>query len=128
ALKNEYVVLSAHVDHLGIGEPIGGDRIYNGAMDDGSGSALLLDMAANLKAHPEKLRRSILFVFVTAEEKGLLGSKYFAARPTVDPKSIVADVNVDMFLPIVPLKVLRVLGLTDSDLGDRARRIAQSLG
>jgi Zn-dependent M28 family amino/carboxypeptidase len=128
ALKNEYVVLSAHVDHLGIGEPIGGDRIYNGAMDDGSGSALLLDMAANLKAHPEKLRRSILFVFVTAEEKGLLGSKYFAAHPTVEPKSMVADVNVDMFLPIVPLKVLRVLGLTDSDLGDRARAIAQSLG
>jgi Zn-dependent M28 family amino/carboxypeptidase len=128
ALKNECVVLSAHVDHLGIGEPINGDRIYNGAMDDGSGSALLLDMAANLEAHPEKLRRSILFVFVTAEEKGLLGSKYFAAHPTVEPKSMVADVNVDMFLPIVPLKVLRVLGLTDSDLGDRARRIAQALG
>jgi Zn-dependent M28 family amino/carboxypeptidase len=125
-LKNEYVVLSAHIDHLGIGEPIDGDRIYNGAMDDGSGSALLLDMAASLKA--ERPRRSILFVFVTAEEKGLLGSKYFAAHPTVDAKAMVADVNVDMFLPIVPLKVLRVLGLTDSDLGDRARAIAQSLG
>jgi Zn-dependent M28 family amino/carboxypeptidase len=127
-LKNEYVVLSAHVDHLGIGEPIDGDRVYNGALDNGSGSALLLDMAASLKAHPETLRRSILFVFVTAEEKGLLGSKYFAAHPTVDPRSIVADVNVDMFLPIVPLKVLRVLGLTESDLGDRARSIAGSLG
>src|SRR5262249_15410672 len=70
-LKNEYVVLSAHLDHLGIGEPIGGDRIYNGAMDDGSGSAVLLDMATNLKS--EKLRRSVLIAFVTAEEKGLLG-------------------------------------------------------
>ncbi len=127
-LKNEYVVLSAHIDHLGIGEPINGDRIYNGAMDDGSGSALLLDMAASVKAHPEKLRRSVLFVFVTAEEKGLLGSKYFAAHPTVDPKALVADINVDMFLPIVPLKVLRVLGLTDSDLGDRAGEIAQTFG
>jgi Zn-dependent M28 family amino/carboxypeptidase len=127
-LKNEYVVLSAHIDHIGIGEPINGDRIYNGAMDDGSGSALLLDMAASLKEHPEKIRRSILFVFVTAEEKGLLGSKYFAAHPTVDSKSIVADINVDMFLPIVPLKVLRVQGLTDSDLGDRAREIAQAHG
>ena len=127
-LKNEYVVLSAHIDHIGIGEPINGDRIYNGAMDDGSGSALLLDMAVSFKEHPEKIRRSILFVFVTAEEKGLLGSKYFAAHPTVDSKSIIADINVDMFLPIVPLTVLRVQGLTDSDLGDRAREIAQAHG
>ena len=126
SLKDEYVVLSAHLDHVGIGEPINGDRIYNGAMDNGSGSALALDMAASFKKTPEKLRRSILLVLVTGEEKGLLGSKYFAAHLTVPPKSIVADVNVDMFLPIVPLKVLRVLGLDDSDLGDRARQIAQS--
>ena len=97
-------------------------------MDNGSGSALLLDTAASLKKNPEKQRRSILFVFVTGEEKGLLGSKYFAAHPTVPAKSLVADVNVDMFLPIVPLKILRVLGLDDSDLGDRAREIAQSQG
>ena len=133
ALKDEVVVLSAHVDHVGIGEPIDGDRIYNGAMDDGSGSALLLDMAASLAAsargaHAERPRRSILFAFVTAEEKGLLGSKYFAAHPTVAPQSIVADVNVDMFLPIVPLKVLKVEGIAESDLGDRAVAIARSLG
>ena len=128
ALKNEYVVLSAHIDHIGIGEPINGDRIYNGAMDDGSGTALLLDMAENLKAHPEKLRRSVLFVIVTAEEKGLLGSKYFAAHPTLDAKSLVADINTDMFLPILPPKVLRMQGLADSDLGDRAAAIAQSFG
>ena len=127
-LKDEFVVLSAHLDHIGIGEPINGDRIYNGAMDNGSGSALLLDMAASFKKNPEKLRRSILLVLVTGEEKGLLGSKYFAAHPTVAPKSIVADVNVDMFLPIVPLKLLTVLGLDDSDLGNRTREIAQSLG
>jgi Zn-dependent M28 family amino/carboxypeptidase len=126
ALKDEYVVLSAHLDHIGIGEPINGDRIYNGAMDNGSGSALTLDMAASFKTHPEKLRRSILLVLVTGEEKGLLGSKYFAAHPTVPPKSIVADINVDMFLPIVPLKLLTVLGVDDSDLGDRVREIAQS--
>jgi Zn-dependent M28 family amino/carboxypeptidase len=128
ALKDEYVVLSAHLDHIGIGEPINGDRIYNGAMDNGSGSALVLDMAASFKKNPEKLRRSILLVLVTGEEKGLLGSKYFAAHPTVPPKSIVADVNVDMFLPIVPLRLLTVLGLDDSDLGDRVREIAQSFG
>jgi Zn-dependent M28 family amino/carboxypeptidase len=127
-LKDEYVVLSAHIDHVGIGAPINGDSIYNGAMDDGSGSALLLDMAASFKKNPEKLRRSILLVFVTGEEKGLLGSKYFAAHPTVPTKSIVADVNVDMFLPIVPLKILRVLGLDESDLGDRVRELAQADG
>jgi Zn-dependent M28 family amino/carboxypeptidase len=85
-------------------------------------------MTVSLKKQPEKLRRSVLFVFVTGEEKGLLGSKYFAAHPTVDPRSIVADLNVDMFLPIVPLKVLRVEGLEESDLGDRAREVAQELG
>jgi Zn-dependent M28 family amino/carboxypeptidase len=127
-LKDEYVVLSAHLDHVGIGEPINGDRIYNGAMDNGSGSALVLDEAASFQAHPAKLRRSILLVLVTAEEKGLLGSKYFAAHPTVPEKSIVADVNVDMFLPIVPLKVLTVQGLAESDLGDRAREVAEKDG
>ena len=126
-LKNEYVVLSAHIDHLGIGEPVNGDRIYNGAMDDGSGTALVLDMAENLKAHPEKLRRSILFVLVTAEEKGLLGSKYFVAHPTIETKSMVADINIDMFLPILPPKVLRTQGLDESDLGDWAAAIEKSL-
>ncbi len=127
-LKNEYVVLSAHIDHVGIGAPINGDKIYNGAMDNASGSALLLDIAAQLKAHPEKLRRSVLFVFVTAEEKGLLGSRYFAGHPTVDIHSIVADINTDMFLPIVPLKTLMVLGIDESTLGARATAIAKEAG
>src|SRR6266571_1602561 len=90
--------------------------------------ALVMDIAASLKSHPEKLQRSILFLLVTAEEKGLLGSKYFAAHPTVAPKSIVADVNVDMFLPIVPLKILKIEGIEESDLGTRAAAIAQSMG
>jgi len=128
SLKDEYVVLSAHLDHVGIGEPINGDKIYNGAMDDGSGSALVLDIADSFKKHPEKLKRSILLILVTGEEKGLLGSKYFAAHPTVPAKSLVADVNADMFLPIVPLRVLTVLGLEESDLGDRAREAAQAVG
>ena len=127
-LKNEYVVLSAHIDHVGIGEPVNGDRIYNGAMDNAAGVAVLLDVAASLKKHPEDLKRSLLFVFVTGEEKGLLGSKYFAAHPTVDPKSMVADINVDMFRPLVPLKLLTVLGLAESDLGDVARQVAESDG
>ena len=128
ALKNEFVVLSAHVDHVGIGAPIGGDKIYNGAMDDGSGTALVLDFAAEIKAHPAKLKRSVLFLLVTAEEKGLLGSKYFAAHPTVPAKTIVADINVDMFLPIAPLKVLRIQGIADSSLGEHAAEVARSFG
>ena len=127
-LKNEYVLLSAHIDHLGIAAPVNGDSIYNGALDNGSGSALLLDIAAHLKAHPEKLRRSVLFVFVTAEEKGLLGSRYFTAHPTVNVRSIVADINADMFLPIVPLKTLLVLGIDESTLGARAVAMADSVG
>jgi Zn-dependent M28 family amino/carboxypeptidase len=128
ALKNEFVVLSAHIDHIGVGEPINGDRIYNGAMDNASGSAVLLDVAASLKKSPEKLRRSLLFVFVTGEEKGLLGSKYFTAHPTVDAKSMVADINIDMFLPIVPLKVLTVYGLQESGVGDVATQAANARG
>jgi hypothetical protein len=127
-LKNEYVVFSAHIDHIGIGEPINGDALYNGAMDNASGSAALLDIAASLKQSPETMKRSLLFVFVTGEEKGLLGSKYFSAHPTVDPHSMVANVNLDMFLPIVPFKVLTVLGLAESDLGETVRDAAQSVG
>jgi Zn-dependent M28 family amino/carboxypeptidase len=128
ALKNEYVVLSAHIDHLGIGEPINGDKIYNGAMDNGSGSALLLDVARSLKADPASHKRSILFVFVCGEEKGLLGSKYFTAHSTVPAKSIVADINTDMFLPLIPLKMLTVYGLQESDLGDIVREVAEAQG
>jgi Zn-dependent M28 family amino/carboxypeptidase len=127
-LSREYVVLSAHIDHLGIGEPINGDAIYNGAMDNGSGSALLLDIASSLKTSPATGKRSLLFVWVTGEEKGLLGSRYFTANPTVDPKSMVANINVDMFLPIVPLKLLTVYGMAESDLGDMARQVAESEG
>jgi Zn-dependent M28 family amino/carboxypeptidase len=128
ALNRQYVVLSAHIDHIGIGEPINGDRIYNGAMDNGSGSALLLDLARSFHKSPVPLKRSILFVWVTAEEKGLLGSKYFAAHPTVEAGSLAADINTDMFLPIVPLKILTIYGLNESSLGDDVRTTAESLG
>lgn len=127
-LAQEYVVLSAHIDHLGIGEPIKGDAIYNGAMDNASGSALLLDIAASLKTWPGTFKRSLLFVWVTGEEKGLLGSRYFTADSTVDAKSMVANINVDMFLPIVPLKLLTFYGMAESDLGDMARQVAESEG
>jgi Zn-dependent M28 family amino/carboxypeptidase len=122
-LKNEYVVVSAHLDHLGIGEPVNGDRIYNGAMDDASGDASLIEIARALKDSGAKPKRSILFLSVTGEEKGELGSQYFAAHPTV-AGSIVADINMDMYLPLFPLKYLEVQGLGESTLGDDVRAVA----
>ncbi len=127
-LKEEYIVFTAHLDHLGIGKPINGDAIYNGAMDNASGVASVLDVAAILKESSTRLRRSVLFVAVTGEEKGLLGSRYFAHLPTVDPQKIVADINIDMILPLYPLKKLTMFGSDESDLGDDAAAVATSLG
>ena len=127
-LASEYVVLSAHIDHIGIGQPINGDRINNGAMDNGSGSALLLEMGRAIAKLPERPKRSVLLVWVTAEEKGLLGSRYFAGHPTVPLSAIVADINTDEFLPIVPFHVLTVYGLAESDLGDRIKRLMAGTG
>jgi hypothetical protein len=97
-------------------------------MDDAAGVATLLDVAAHLKETAPKLKRPVLFLVVTAEEKGLLGSKYFAAHPTVPAASIVADLNSDMFLPLYPLKVLTVYGLEESTLGDDVRALAAAMG
>jgi Zn-dependent M28 family amino/carboxypeptidase len=127
-LKNEYVAMSAHIDHLGIGTPVNGDAIFNGAMDNAAGVASLLDIAAHLKETNAKPKRSILFVAVTGEEKGLLGSQYFAAHPTVPSGSMVADINIDEFLPLFPLKILTVYGLDESTLGDDIRAVARQAG
>ncbi len=126
-LRSEYVAVSAHLDHLGIGAPIHGDRIYNGAMDDASGVATVLDIAHRLKQGPRP-RRSVLFLLFTAEEKGLLGSTYYARRPSVPKNSIVADLNFDMPLPLWPLKTVYAPGQDESTLGDDARTVAQSQG
>jgi Zn-dependent M28 family amino/carboxypeptidase len=122
ALADEFVVLTAHLDHVGIGAAINGDAIYNGAMDNASGIATLLEAAKSVAAGRPK--RSVLFVAVTAEEKGLLGSRYFALHPTVPRDAIVADINMDMFLPLFPMKSVMVLGLDESDLGDDIRVVA----
>ena len=126
--RNEYVVVSAHLDHLGTGEPINGDRIYNGAMDNASGIAAVLEVANALRAAGAKPARSILFLAVTGEENGLLGSRYFAAHPTVPRPSIVANINTDMFLPLFPMKTLMVLGLDESDLGEDIKAAAAAAG
>jgi hypothetical protein len=126
-LKKEYVVISAHLDHLGIGEPVNGDRIYNGAMDDASGDASLIEIARAMRDSGIKPKRSIVFLSVTGEEKGLLGSQYFAAHPTVSG-TIVADFNMDMYLPLFPLKYLEIQGLSESTLGDDVRAVAGQAG
>jgi Zn-dependent M28 family amino/carboxypeptidase len=128
ARRNEYVVLSAHLDHLGIGGAVNGDTIYNGAMDNASGVAAILEIAEELHESGAKPARSILFVAVTGEEKGELGSRYFAAHPTVPAPAMVANVNTDMFLPLFPLKTLMVLGLDESDLGRDIRAVAKDQG
>ena len=135
-LKDEYVVLSAHLDHVGIGEPLGsarggpvnGDRIHNGAMDNASGIAGLIETAVAIRDAGTRLRRSLVFLAVTAEEKGLLGSRYYANHPTVTADRIVANVNTDMFLPIIPLRSVTVSGFEESDLANDVRKAAKALG
>jgi hypothetical protein len=131
ALRKQTVVLSAHLDHLGIAEeaemPAGADRLHNGAMDNASGVATLIDVARHLKAAGAKPKRSIAFAAVTAEELGLLGSRAYAEQPGKGV-NIVADINSDMFLPLYPMKHLLVFGLDESTLGDDARAVAAELG
>jgi Zn-dependent M28 family amino/carboxypeptidase len=126
ALKNEFVAISAHLDHVGVGEPINGDPIYNGAMDNASGIATLLETAAAAAA-AGGYKRSIVFAAVTAEEKGLLGSRYFANRIPMKGGKVVANLNTDMFLPLFPLKSLVVQGLEESDLANDLKRVARPL-
>jgi hypothetical protein len=127
-LKDEYVIMSAHLDHIGVGRPVNGDSINNGAMDDASGVASVLEVARAMRESGAKPKRSVIFLAVTAEEKGELGSRYFATHPTVPLKNIVADINLDMFLPLYALKVIEVQGLTESSLGEQIRAAAKGLG
>ncbi|HYJ81029.1 MAG TPA: M28 family peptidase, partial [Longimicrobiaceae bacterium] len=116
ALREEYVAYSAHWDHLGIGPVVNGDSIYNGALDNASGVADLLAVARAAASRPAP-RRSLLFVFVTAEESGLLGSEFFARNSTVPIASIVANLNVDGGNLLGRSRDFRVLGDTKSSLG-----------
>ncbi len=94
-LKNEYVVYTAHWDHLGIGQPVNGDSIFNGAIDNASGTAAVLELAKAFKALSPAPKRSILFLVVTAEEKGLLGARFYAENPLYPLAKTVADFNID---------------------------------
>ncbi|WP_448585670.1 M28 family metallopeptidase [Thermaurantiacus sp.] len=123
-VADEFVVLTAHLDHIGIDKPVNGDAIYNGAMDNAAGVATLIETARALKRRPP--RRPVLFLAVTAEERGLLGSRYFASNPTV-PRMI-ANLNMDMFLPLWPLTHVTALGAEESTLGPLFAEVARSMG
>jgi hypothetical protein len=123
-LRNQYVVHSAHLDHLGVGEPVEGDSIYNGAHDNASGVASLLGIAKIYSHMAVKPKRSVLVVMVTGEEMGDLGSGYFAKHPTVTVKSMVADVNTDMPTIIAPLLSITALGAEHSSLATQVNQAA----
>jgi hypothetical protein len=123
-LKNEYVVYSSHLDHLGVGEPVKGDSIYNGALDNASGSAILLEVARAFSGMKTRPGRSILFLSVTGEEAGLLGSDYFAHYPTVNKSSVVANVNMDEDLMLWPLRDIVAFGAEHSSLDAVVRKAA----
>jgi hypothetical protein len=127
-LRDEYVVVGAHLDGYGFGTPVNGDNLYNGTLDDAAYVALLIQMADDLKAL--KLRRperSILFAAFTGEEKGLLGSRWFVDHPTVPAVQLAAAVNLDQLRPLFPLNILTAEALSDTTLGQTARAVAEPL-
>jgi Zn-dependent M28 family amino/carboxypeptidase len=124
-LKAEFVVHTAHLDHVGIGKKIKGDSIYNGAHDNASGVSCALEIAKLYKS--SKVRRSIIIALVTAEEMGLLGSSYFASNPPVDKSKIVADINTDMPTLIAPLLSIEPLGAKHSSLMNEVVKAAKYL-
>lgn len=127
AVAGEYVVYTAHLDHLGIGAPVNGDAIYNGAYDNAMGVAALIETARLLAAGPAP-RRSILFVAVGGEERGLLGSDYFARHPPVGAGRLVANINLDMPLFLYPLAEVVAFGAEHSSLGAMVAAAAAAEG
>lgn len=128
ARASEYLVYTAHLDHLGIDPAATGDRVYNGALDNASGIACLIEIAKLFASQPKAPARSILFVALTAEEKGEQGSIAFADRPPVPRAQLVADINMDMFMMLYPVKDLIALGAEQSTLGEPAARAIAAAG
>lgn len=125
---DENIIYSAHWDHLGIGEPVKGDSIYNGAIDNATGVAALLELAAAFKKAPEPPQRSIVFVSFTGEEQGLLGSEYYAKHPVYPVNKTVADINMDMMGLAGKTKDIVIYGFGQSQLEDYAAVSARKQG
>src|SRR5262245_61272233 len=127
-LKNEYVVYTAHWDHLGVGAPVNGDTIYNGAKDNAVGTAGLVEIARAFTKLPAPPRRSIVFLAVTAEEQGLLGSQYYSVTPVYPLARTAANINMDGLNVNGRTKDLTLIGLGASDLDDYVRDAAGEQG
>ncbi|MBN3519235.1 M28 family peptidase [Algoriphagus lutimaris] len=127
-LKNEYVIHTAHLDHIGVGTPVNGDSIYNGAHDNASGISAMLEIARLYSELPTKPKRSVIFAAVTAEEMGLLGSMYLAENPVVPAESIVANVNTDMPTMVGPLVSVEPLGAEQSSIMKIVEKSTSLLG
>jgi len=127
-LKNEFVVYTAHWDHLGIGDPVNGDKIYNGARDNASGTAMLIEFARAFKAVKPAPKRTILFLSVTAEEQGLLGSAYYAKFPLYPLARTLAEINMDEINVWGRTKDVTIIGLGASDLDTYTREAAAEQG
>ncbi|HEY6899370.1 MAG TPA: M28 family metallopeptidase [Puia sp.] len=127
-LKNEYIIYTAHLDHFGIGAPVNGDSIYNGAHDDASGVAILMEIAQTFRSLPKAPKRSIIIAVVTGEEYGLLGSDYFANNPTVPRKQIVADLSIDMPFFFHPVLDVVPYGAQHSSLSAPVETAAKYMG
>lgn len=127
-LKDEYVIYTSHWDHFGIGAPINGDKVYNGALDNASGVGGLIELARAFKKLPKPPKRSILFLSVTAEEQGLLGSEYYATTPVYPLARTLAAINMDSLNIHGRTKDLTIVGLGNSDLDDYAAAAAKAQG
>ncbi len=120
----EAIIYSTHWDHLGVGQVVAGDSIYNGAVDNASGTAAVLAIAKAFTQLSNKPERTVVFLFVTAEEQGLLGSEYYAQHPIFPVDKTVANINMDALNPNGPMKDLTVVGYGQSELDDYAREEA----
>jgi Zn-dependent M28 family amino/carboxypeptidase len=127
-LKDEYIVYTAHWDHFGVGEPVNGDNIYNGALDNASGCAMVLEIGRQMAKLKPQPKRSILFLMVTAEEQGLLGSQYYAEFPLYLLQKTLANINIDGINQWGRTKDLTLIGLGASDLDDYTRAAADEQG
>ncbi|MFN8580887.1 MAG: M28 family peptidase [Gemmatimonadaceae bacterium] len=123
---NEAIVLTAHLDGYGYGEPVKGDSLYNGTLDDAAYVALMIQLAE--RRGGKGFRRPLIFVALTGEEKGLLGSNWFVAHLPVPKSQLAGNINLDQLRPLFPLELLTVHALDDTSLGDDARAVATSLG
>ncbi|MBZ5618228.1 MAG: M20/M25/M40 family metallo-hydrolase [Acidobacteriia bacterium] len=126
-LKDEVVIYSAHWDHLGVGAPVAGDAIYNGAIDNATGCAILLELARAWSSMGQKPRRSALFLAVTAEEGGLKGSEYYAAHPVVAAAKTAIDLNYDALYPWGRAKDVVLTGAERTTVWPLAQQIARRL-